>query len=207
MMPRQTKTAGRAYGDVQGPHASPTGSPCVPPLASCLGCAGCLRGGDTSSRNVSPIMQPALKSHPDQRQENPSGWDSGAGSGEGAHGAPLTLGVQDGCTTSSAGTPLTCCGRPDQRVAEPHAGGHLRVDGGHVVPHQLQHQQQDHADQPQHGIAHPVDRHRSRPGRPRAHTSAPRLPLPRESRLSRTLFSLSAKQRAPLLCFDILFKS
>lgn len=30
-----------------------------------------------------------------------------------------------------------------------------------MVPHQLQHQQQHHADQPQHCIAHPADGHRS----------------------------------------------
>ncbi|OWK14285.1 hypothetical protein Celaphus_00001543, partial [Cervus elaphus hippelaphus] len=37
------------------------------------------------------------------------------------------------------------------------------MDRRHVVPHQLQHQQQHHADQPQHCIAHPADGHQSPP--------------------------------------------
>lgn len=90
-------------------------------------------------------------------------------------------GVQNGCGPSSAGAPLTCGGSPNQPVAEPHAWGHLGVHGGYVVPHQLQHQQQHHAHQPQHGIAHPADRHRSRPGQPGADTSAPPSPLLPES--------------------------
>ena len=58
---------------------------------------------------------------------------------------------------------LICGGSPNQPMAEPHSGGHLRMDRRHVVPHQLQHQQQHHADQPQHCIAHPADRHWSPP--------------------------------------------
>ena len=58
---------------------------------------------------------------------------------------------------------LTCGGSPNQPVAEPHSSGHLGMDRRHVVPHQLQHQQQHHADQPQHCIAHPADGHQSPP--------------------------------------------
>lgn len=58
----------------------------------------------------------------------------------------------------SAGGPLTCRGGPNQPVAEPHAGGHLGVRGSQVVAHQLQQQQQEHADQPQPRVARPACR-------------------------------------------------